>query len=173
MMFDVWDFCAYKLKGAVLYLQPGLLPLLHGDFREKAMQKCQVCSHLSEVHTYSSQTRDLLYCSSVRGSRDWSQLWSHRARNPNLLLWSLAMHTQGVCGHSPWVLQLCTHNRSVKFIKGKHTPCALLSLLTQLEVPDLLREFLGKISMSGDNDGAKSAGACWWEIKLSKCSSRV
>lgn len=58
MIFDVLGFCAYQLKGTFQCLPPGLLPLLHGDLGEKAMRECQVCSHLSEVHMYSSQTRD-------------------------------------------------------------------------------------------------------------------
>lgn len=65
------------------------------------------------------------------------------------------MHTQGVCEHSPCFLQLCTHNRSVRFIKGKAHTLFFLSLLTQYEVPDLLREELGKISMSGASHGAE------------------
>ena len=43
------------------------------------------------------------------------------------------------CPVSSYIFALTTGSIAT-FIKGKHTPCFLLSLLTQLEVPDLLRE---------------------------------
>lgn len=43
------------------------------------------------------------------------------------------------CPVSSCILALATGSVAA-FIKGKHTPCFLPSLLTQLEVPDLLRE---------------------------------
>lgn len=50
---------------------------------------------------------------------------------------------------------LVPHNRErCHHFKGKHTPCFLLSLVRQLEVPGLLREQL-EITMSGDSRGAK------------------